>query len=262
MYVSNCIVKNEGSNLLKLQYGLFKFKIFLASLILRIYMRNYRCQDIQTAIQSRNLLVPLDVLLVGATGTGKSTTLNAIFGSTVAKVGDGVDPETQQISSYRANDYFRIHDSAGLGDGKEADLHHSKNITSKLMQKCTVNGQSYGFIDIALILLDGGSRDMGTAFRLLETVVLKSISQDRVIVAINQADMAMKGRGWDNNKMRPEQTLLDFLEEKSFSTQKRIKDSTGLSIKKPICYSAKYNYNIGSLIDRVIEQLPNERRLV
>jgi predicted GTPase len=66
---------------------------------------------------------------VGATGTGKSSTLNALFNSTVAKVGHGVDPETQIISAYSLHDYLRFHDSAGLGDGKDNDLTHSKNIT-------------------------------------------------------------------------------------------------------------------------------------
>jgi predicted GTPase len=136
-------------------------------------MKNYRYSDIESKIRNNSLLIPLDVLLVGGTGTGKSSTLNALFGSTVAKVGDGVDPETQQVSSYKLHDYLRVHDSAGLGDGKAADLQHSKNITSELLRRCEVGGTSYGFIDLVIVLLDGGSRDLGTAFRLLESVVLK-----------------------------------------------------------------------------------------
>lgn len=81
-------------------------------------MKNYRQDDIQSHIRRNELLVPLDILLVGATGTGKSSTLNALFNSTVAKVGEGVDPETQNISAHSLHDYLRFHDSAGLGDGK------------------------------------------------------------------------------------------------------------------------------------------------
>ncbi|MEI7840650.1 MAG: GTPase [Methylococcaceae bacterium] len=172
-------------------------------------MQNYRHDDIQSHINRNGLLVPLDILLVGATGTGKSSTLNALFNSTIAKVGEGVDPETQKISAYKLHDYLRFHDSAGLGDGKENDLNHSKNITSELLSTCGENNDN-GFIDVVMVLLDGSSRDLGTTFQLLESVILKSIEPKRVIVAINQADMAMDGDYWNRVLNKPESTLTDF----------------------------------------------------
>ncbi|MCX7068494.1 MAG: 50S ribosome-binding GTPase [Methylococcales bacterium] len=225
-------------------------------------MKNYRFDEIQRRMLANNLLHPLDALLVGATGTGKSTTLNVLFGSTVAKVGDGVDPETQKISSHQLHDFMRFHDSAGLGDGKAADHEHSKNITAELLRTITIDGQHNRFMDIAMVLLDGGSRDMGTAFRLLETVVLQSIEPHRVIVAINQADMAMSGRSWNSQLNKPDPALIDRLEEKTLSVQKRIKESTGLTINRPIYYSAKFNYNIPVFIDHIIKHLPTSRRTI
>jgi predicted GTPase len=225
-------------------------------------MKNYRHDDIQSHINRNNLLVPLDVLLVGATGTGKSSTLNALFNSVVAKVGDGVDPETQNISAYGLHDYLRFHDSAGLGDGKENDLTHSKNITQELLKTCDVQNNRYGFMDLVLVLLDGSSRDLGTTFKLLETVILKSIESQRVIVAINQADMAMKGRYWNRYQNQPETTLIAFLEEQALSVKKRIKESTGLKINQPVYYSAKNNYNIDRLFDHIINHFPTNRRIL
>lgn len=222
-------------------------------------MKNYRHHDIQSHISRNELLVPLDVLLVGGTGTGKSSTLNALFNSTIAKVGHGVDPETQEISAHKLHSYLRFHDSAGLGDGKEKDLTHSKNITSELLRTCN---DGNGFIDLVMVLLDGSSRDLGTTFSLIESVILKSIESKRVIVAINQADMAMKGRYWDSQLNKPESTLIDFLEEKSWSVKHRINESTDLSINKPVYYSAKYNYNIKVLLDHIINHFPTSRRAV
>jgi predicted GTPase len=89
-------------------------------------MKNYSVNKIRQVLSERGLLYPLDVALVGATGVGKSSTLNAIFGEDVAKVGTGVDPETQNVQGYLINDVFRVHDSAGLGDGLSADQRHKK----------------------------------------------------------------------------------------------------------------------------------------
>ena len=71
-------------------------------------MKNYSVNKIREVLSDRGLLYPLDVALVGATGVGKSSTLNAIFGEDVAKVGTGVDPETQNVQGYLINDVFPI----------------------------------------------------------------------------------------------------------------------------------------------------------
>ena len=73
-------------------------------------------------------------MITGATGSGKSSTINALFDMEVAKVGVGVDPETMDIKKYEL-DNLVLWDSPGLGDGKEADVKHAKNIIEKLYEK-------------------------------------------------------------------------------------------------------------------------------
>lgn len=217
-------------------------------------------QVIRTRMSAYGLLRPLDVLLVGGTGTGKSSTINAVFGGSVARVGDGVDPETQIITGYKLHEYLRFHDSAGLGDGKVADAAHAKNIMEMLYRRLTGEHNKYALIDLALVILDGGSRDLGTAFRLLETVVLKSIEPERVIVAINQADMAMKGRHWNGIVRKPDLELQQFLDEKVLSVQRRVKEATGLSIRRPVYYSALHGYNVDALMEHIVDHIPVSRR--
>ena len=222
-------------------------------------MKNYRVQIIESKIRSAGFR-PLDILLVGATGVGKSSTLNALFGRKIAKVGEGVDPETMQVGHYELNDSLRIWDSPGLGDGVASDKIHAKTITDNLCQTYTHDDGQWGFIDLVLVILDGSSRDMGTSYRLLEQVILKNIQPERVIVGINKADMAMSGRSWNRTTNKPEEKLLHFLKDKAASTQNRLYEATSLKIKKPVYYSADKGYNLNALMDSIIVHIPNEKR--
>lgn len=55
----------------------------------------------------------LNVLIVGKTGVGKSTLINAVFGDAVTKTGSG-KPITQEINEIKVNPNFSIYDTKGL----------------------------------------------------------------------------------------------------------------------------------------------------
>lgn len=66
------------------------------------------------------------------------------------------DPETMDITKYEL-DNLTLWDSPGLGDGRENDIRHSKNIIKKLNE---VDDNKKALIDIVLVILDGSSKDL------------------------------------------------------------------------------------------------------
>lgn len=210
----------------------------------------------------------INLMITGATGCGKSSTINALFNTEVAKVGVGVDPETMEITRYDL-DNLVLWDSPGLGDGKEADNRHAKNIIKKLNER-DENGNL--LIDLVLVILDGSTRDLGTSYELINSVIVPNLGEDkegRILIAVNQADVAMKGRYWNYEENKPEPPLIKFLEDKVVSVQKRIKEGTGIDVT-PIYYSAGFKeegmeqcrpYNLSKLLYYIIKFTPKEKRL-
>lgn len=219
----------------------------------------YRTHDIEANL-TRMGIRPLDVMVTGVTGAGKSSTLNSFFQKTVAKVGDGVDPETMELDAYSLNNFFRVWDTPGLGDGVKIDEIHKKKMIDLLYKTYESNGTSYGFIDMVMVIVEGSNRDMGTTYTLLNEVVVPNIQKDRIFVVINQADVAMKGRHWNHSGNIPDAQLINFLEEQSVSIQRRVKEATGINIMKPVYYSAEYGWNVQKVFDFIIDNMPKQRR--
>lgn len=59
-----------------------------------------------------------------------------------------------------------------------------------------------------MVILDGSSRDLGTSYELINKVIIPNLGEDksRLLIAINQADQAMKGRNWNEETNQPEQS--------------------------------------------------------
>jgi len=207
-----------------------------------------------------------NILITGATGCGKSSTINALFKTEKAKVGTGVDPETMDIKRFDLGN-LTLWDSPGLGDGAEKDKRHSKGIIKKLNEK---DGNGNLLIDVVLVILDGSGRDLGTSYELINKVIIPYLQdKKRLLIGINQADVAMKGRHWDHVEHKPLPPLEKFLDEKADSVRKRIKEGTGVDVE-PVCYSAGFKeeglpqeppYNLSRLLYEMMEKIPEEKRI-
>lgn len=232
-----------------------------------------------------------NLMLVGATGCGKSSTINALFACgeeeevpaeddisaetvkkskyvEVARVGSKADPETKDIEKYKIGNLI-LWDTPGLGDGTEIDEHHKEVITELLREK---DADGNALIDLVLVILDGSTRDLGTSYKILNDVIIPEMNgeNDRILVALNQADIAMKtGRHWDYEKNVPDETLINFLNEKVESIKARIKEDSDLEIE-PVYYCAGYEeesgdvvrpYNLSKLLYYIMNAIPAHKRV-
>lgn len=160
-------------------------------------------------------------------------------------------------------------DSPGLGDGKEADNRHAKNIIKKLNE---VDDSGKALIDVVLVILDGASRDLGTSYELINQVIIPNLGKERenrILVAINKCDTAMSGNYWNREKNIPEPRLVQFMGEKVDSVHRRILEGTGVDVT-PIYYSAGYSdeyiepkpYNLSKLLYYIVKMTPIKKRLI
>jgi len=211
----------------------------------------------------------INLMLVGATGSGKSSTINALFDMSVADVGVGVDPETQEITKFDLGN-LTIWDTPGLGDGVEADRAHVEQIVRKLSE---TDDDGSLLIDLVLVVLDASSKDLAVSYDVINNTLIPCLGEDnahRILIALNQSDMAMKGRHWDCEQNAPDPILKGFLTKKAASVKRRILEATGMTVD-PVCYCAGYTdedgerqdpYNLSKLLFYILMATPAEKRLV
>ena len=75
----------------------------------------------------------LNVMLIGATGVGKSSTINALFDMSVAKVGS-IEPETTTIQKYELENVILFY-TPGFGDSTNNDKAYMNLIKAKLSEQ-------------------------------------------------------------------------------------------------------------------------------
>lgn len=210
----------------------------------------------------------INILVVGATGSGKSSTINSIFDTGISEVGTGVDPETKKLTSYRIGN-LTIWDTPGIGDSAENDTNYTSLITDKLIET-DENGDL--LIDLVMVVIDGSTKDLSSTYRMISRIVAPCISEkdtNRILIGLNQADVAMKGQHWDKENNCPDEVLDKYLRDKCDSIRRRILETTGYDLS-PVYYCAGYTdengiqnkpYNLTKLLYHIVTSLPAEKRI-
>lgn len=218
-----------------------------------------------------SLDIPLNILLMGGTGVGKSSTINAIYGENRVEVGTSARPQTQEIQECQISKNITLYDSPGLGEGSEKDKQHMEKI-HKLLTDTDENGNAK--IDLVLVITDASVKGLGQEYETIKYLLKTLGDSKRILIGLNKCDCAVSERYFDRESNKLGQKQDEFLREKVADLQARIKADTGLSLMGDdiVCYSAGYYdeetqtqdkpYNIVELEKMILSKIPKQKRVV
>ena len=128
----------------------------------------------------------LNILIIGKSGVGKSTLLNAIFGENFAKTGSG-DPLTQHITDYQKGS-LTIYDSKGLELKDTSAFEEIENFIETQKTK-SVNEQ----IHLAWLCISEGGRRVEEREKELYGILKNNNIPTIIVITKAQQDKDEKG---------------------------------------------------------------------
>lgn len=186
---------------------------------------------------------PTHIAVIGKTGTGKTSTINALFGTDwdISHV-RGATKEEQVYILEGDRGRLKISDLPGFAEDIDTEERYRK-IYTRVLNEC----------DVALLILKADTRDMLEVQRFLRDVVSKSINNfaKRIVVGLNQVDLVQPGKWLDKpNIPSPEQreSIESIIKERVESIRKVCK----IKPKQVVAYSAKRQYHLVQLFEAMI----------
>lgn len=136
-------------------------------------------KDLDSRLNSDDLPAA-NIMVAGITGTGKSTLINAVFGSEIAATGSG-KPVTEHIDEYQNGDIpIHIWDTVGLELDSEKTKESIKCIKSTIASKAELNDQYDRVHAIWYCINSGSNRYQGAELDFIKE--LHSIGVPFIIV--------------------------------------------------------------------------------
>lgn len=183
----------------------------------------------------------LQVMIIGKTGYGKSTTLNSIVGYNVFETND-VNVCTKDLyhAAYRISSknktFLSLSDLPGIGESNYADNEYYKWYHDMLLKSHCV-----------VYLLRADQRDLALDEALFKELFHSQQEKDKVILAINYAD-----------KIEPINRIGRLSEKQIINLDKKVREISKLfniSEQNIIYYSASEHINMDDLVSRIADNL-------
>ncbi len=206
-------------------------------------------EEIKQRVQGMLTYTP-KVGIFGATGAGKSSLCNALFGKQIAKISDVEactrHPQEILIGSQNGEGGIVLVDVPGIG---EDQLSHETYI--ELYKSLAPQ------LDLVLWAIRADDRAYLADLDAYARVFGEQDDAPPVLFVVTQVDDMKPTHEWNHELGAPGATQQDNIVRKEHDVSSRFNIPTG----KIVSVSAEQNYNLSALVERMVAVLPNEKKL-
>ncbi|MCR4812807.1 MAG: 50S ribosome-binding GTPase [Bacteroidales bacterium] len=202
---------------------------------------------------------PFRVAVVGQSGVGKSTTLNAVFGlkNYTSDVAEGTKDIEEKKFDMRDGFSLSIYDMPGIGYDMDKDAEYER-MYAKILPDC----------DVIVYIINAHSKDIGEDCRILRDVILPVCNtnkiKDNLILAFNKIDTIGEMQDPNDPELRwnivenlPTEKLKKFIKVKLGDLTDKLIDegliggADSIEPHQVVFYSAVYNYNLQDFLQAI-----------
>ena len=192
---------------------------------------------------------PPQIVIIGKTGVGKSSTINKLFDPKPNLPIDHVEPATVSIEvltlSLGDRGDLIIVDCPGLGDSPQADKRNMLAFKEILAQS-----------DVAVWITKADDKTLGVDISLIKKILPKNL-KDRLVVGINQIDNMQPGE-WNIEFNIPSKEQDASIKRKEEVVRARFNE-IGIEPFSIVSYSAKRDYHLIKLFRALVDACPQDR---
>ncbi len=218
-------------------------------------------KKVDDAINDRIRKRPFRVAIIGQSGVGKSSTLNAVFGlkTYVSDVAEGTTNIEEHIFPMQDGFSLAVYDMPGLNNDIHKDMEYEE-LYKKILPTC----------DVVVYIINAHSKDIGEDCRILKEVVIPICKGNNIlpnlILGINKVDTIGQSEDpndpelrWDIINNVPTEKLKKCIKIKLDAITDRLIDENlvggdnGIDVKRIVFYSAVFNYNLRAFLMAILE---------
>lgn len=204
---------------------------------------------------------PFKVAVIGQSGVGKSSTLNAVFGLNLptSDIEEGTTEIIEKVFPMRDGFNLSIYDMPGLLQSRKRDKVYEE-MYREILPQC----------DVIVYIIKANTRNIGDDCRILKDVVLPICNEnsikDNLIIAVNKVDTIGETIDpedpelvWNPLENKPSQKLWECINKKRLDIFEKliseklvlINEKNALKPEQVVFYSAVFEYNLGKVLEAI-----------